>query len=289
MSETIITNGQMTHRDEDGGETQLSGETPNATSGQRITQARTTSGFPRSGADITENDVVKVNGSEGRIKDMIRVGLITKNPDGSFTITAKNGSRSAPFQDAPQQQPQEVVDGGAEEALGDDAVEASITEIAETAQPGDIMACITSYTNDGDFSDAALARVASQMNLTPEEARDRADTIRGAFEAQARAVVDQSGFDSEEVFEWARQHHPKMLKDAMLRHVTQRSTKGYKDLSAKYLENLDKANPKAFDNAVARGVTSYRRLKDGTIILKTPHGEVDWKTAVRKGWVKVSR
>lgn len=292
MSETIISNGQMTHRDETGGETKFTGETPNATTGQRITQARTTTGSPRSGSDITDNDIVKVNGKEGRIKDMLRVGLVTKNHDGSFTITDKSGPRPASSQ-APQQQPQQAQQqaGGedAGEALGDAAVEATITEVAEAAQPGDVLACISSYVNDGDFSDAALSRVANQMNLTPEEARDRANTIRGAFEAQARSVVEQSGFDGQEVFNWAWQHHPNMMKDAMRNHVTQRSTKGYKDIAAKYLENLDKANPEAFKNAVINNGITAKRLTNGTILLKTPQGEVEWKTAVRNGWVKVSR
>lgn len=282
MSETIIIDGQVSHRDNAGGETQFTGEIPTASTGQKITQARTTTGYQRSGADISENDLVKVNGSEGRIKDMLRAGLVTKNPDGSFSITPK----ADPSQ-APQQQPPQQTDPTMElEAMADPAIDAAITEVKQGAQPGDVMACILSVATEGTFSDAALSRVAAQMNLTPEEARDRAETIRGAFEAQARSVVDQTGFDSEEVFEWARQNHPAMLKDAMLRHATQRSTKGYQDIAAKYLENLDKANPQAIETAT--GVPT-KRLRDGTVLLLTPHGEIEWKTAVRKGWVKVSR
>lgn len=288
MSETIIVDGQMTHRDHDGGTVQFTGETPSATTGQKITQARTPSGFPRSGATITENDIVKVNGQEGRIKDMMRVGLITQNPDGSFSLADRNGPtnrQQGQRHDAAQDQQRDQPQG---EALSEDA-EATITEVATKAQPGDVMGCITSYASTGEFNAASLDRVASQMGLTPEVARDQAESIRAAFEAQAHAAVSASGFDAEEVFAWAWENTPDKLKTAMIKQATERTTKGYQDLVKGYTMALDRANPDAILNAqFPEGVTA-KRLKDGAIILKTPHGEVDWRTAVRNGWVKIGR
>lgn len=283
MSETIIADGKMTHRDNDGGTTQFTGETPNTTTGQTITQARTPSGFPRSGASITENDIVKVNGQEGRIKDMMRVGLITQNPDGSFSLT--DPAQRSQQKDAPQDTTQDQPQG---EALADDP-ETTITEIASKAQPGDVMGCITSFASNGEFSAAALDRVAFQMGLSPEAARDQAESIRAAFEAQAHATVSATGFDPREVLSWAQDNVPDKLKSAVIKQATERTTEGYQEIVKGYTMALDRANPEAILNAqFPEGVTA-KRMKDGTILLNTPQGEVEWKTAVRNGWVKVSR
>lgn len=55
----------------------------------RITHAATQAGFSRSGADITENDLVMIDGVQLQLRGAIAAGIITRNADGSFSLVGK--------------------------------------------------------------------------------------------------------------------------------------------------------------------------------------------------------
>ena len=87
---SVSVNGQMTQQHNNAaGTSTRTGATPVTTS-NIITEARTESGFPRSGKDIDENCIVKVNGMEGKIKCMIAGGLLQRLPDGSYALPDPN-------------------------------------------------------------------------------------------------------------------------------------------------------------------------------------------------------
>ncbi|SCA54831.1 conserved hypothetical protein [Candidatus Terasakiella magnetica] len=276
---TVGVDGDQFYRDNhQGGEAQLSGEV--AVSTDVITQARTPSGFPRTGASITENDIINLKGSEGRIKDMIAAGLVEGLPDGSYRVTSNQPSQEKPegTQESLELQ---------QESLGDD-IEASITEIAQGANQGDVLSFISTFANNaGEINETAMGRIASSMSMEPEAARDQAATITAAFEAQAHATIEQAtGMDSQDVINWAHENEPELMKKAMMQQATQRNTHGYQEIATKYVSNLDTANPDMILNAdFGEGVEAYKKGKD--IIIRHPKGETNWKTAVRAGIIKV--
>lgn len=51
-----------------------------------ITSARTRAGMPRSGKQITADDIVSIAGMETRIQDAITAGAVVQNPDGTFSM-----------------------------------------------------------------------------------------------------------------------------------------------------------------------------------------------------------
>lgn len=54
-------------------------------SGQ-IVAARSQQGMPRSGARITDHDLIDLGGVQVRIREAIAVGAVVRNPDGSFSL-----------------------------------------------------------------------------------------------------------------------------------------------------------------------------------------------------------
>ncbi|KAA0230367.1 hypothetical protein EDM76_11350 [bacterium] len=52
----------------------------------RIASARSQYGSARTGASITEGDLIDLGGLQVRIKDAIAAGVVVTNPDGSFSL-----------------------------------------------------------------------------------------------------------------------------------------------------------------------------------------------------------
>ncbi|MCO5108429.1 MAG: hypothetical protein M9907_15320 [Burkholderiaceae bacterium] len=61
----------------------------------RIASARSQFGSARTGADITEADLIDLGGLQVRIRDAISAGAVVRNHDGSFSIagSAPSGKR----------------------------------------------------------------------------------------------------------------------------------------------------------------------------------------------------
>lgn len=62
-----------------------------AANGQ-IVAARSQQGMPRSGARITDQDLVDLGGVQVRIREAIAVGAVVRNADGSFSLAGSTGS-----------------------------------------------------------------------------------------------------------------------------------------------------------------------------------------------------
>lgn len=57
-----------------------------------IVAARTQQGMPRSGARITDADIIDLGGVQVRIREAIAVGAVVRNPDGSFSLAGSAAS-----------------------------------------------------------------------------------------------------------------------------------------------------------------------------------------------------
>lgn len=62
-----------------------------AANGQ-IVAARSQQGMPRSGARITDQDLIDLGGVQVRIREAIAVGAVVRNADGSFSLAGSTGS-----------------------------------------------------------------------------------------------------------------------------------------------------------------------------------------------------
>lgn len=246
--------------------------------GGTITLARNSWGTTKTGSDITEASIINLNGMETTIKAAMAAGMVVRNADGSYAVVGAQSTQQQPAQEDPN---------AGMEGLGDDALEASITEVASKASASDVVSVINAISKNEGIPEAAIGRIASQMGLEPGEAMARAETIRQAFETQALAAIGKSGFDAQEVVAWAWANRPDLMQKAIYSHATERHTKGYGNVVKAYLGGLEKSNPQAILNAqLPQGMTA-RQMRDGSIMVSTPHGDFPWSALLRMGAVSV--
>ncbi len=158
------------------------------------------------------------------------------------------------------------------------------------ANASDILGVLGSYAEDGTVHENALGRIAAQMGIEPTEAMSRFEALKDAFTEQAYATVAKSGHDPEAVFEWAQKANPKALSAAIQAHATRRNVTGYQDIVKSYVSELDSIDPDSILNAqFGQGVTARRDRNTGDIVISALGTEMSWKTAVRRGLLKIGK
>ncbi|RAU22298.1 hypothetical protein CU669_09245 [Paramagnetospirillum kuznetsovii] len=145
--------------------------------------------------------------------------------------------------------------------------------------------------NGQPIRDSHITQAASQMGKEPAQVRAMVDQVKGAFETQARSVVDRAGLHADDVFAWASQDQKgrDLMKQAIHDQAIKRTTSGYQKVAQAYLENLDTINPDALLNAQLGEGLKVKRSSNGKIVLETPKGELEYRSAIKAGLIKISK
>ncbi|QEX23364.1 hypothetical protein FRZ61_33020 [Hypericibacter adhaerens] len=263
-----------------------SSDAPTEGDGHWLDTARTTSGRPLGRGEIDENSIVKVPGAgEFQVKTLLRDGTLIKDRDGRIVEAPKTQPNA--FDKFDQQQPS-APSAEAGEALDAEGEKLAQTIIDQTREM-DRVAAIREIIDGHGLSPATLERVASSMKVDPDKAAGMVEALVSKFSDQAaKAVAQVAPVELQDVATWARTNNPKALKAAMRSIAEDDKGAGFRALTQDYLADLPSIDPGLILNAeMPEGVTAYER--DGRVILRTPHGEVDWKSAIRSGFVTVSR
>jgi len=238
-------------------------------------------------SEIKPDTLVTVGGVTTNVRAALHAGLL-REVNGQYVSASGVSASPAQQQQEPEHQQQQQQQQPPEPAPTIDALdphsEAIMSDVvSKVAQPLAI-GTLRELIDNGENAPSTIERVAEQLNVSPAEAGQRIETLKIAFDGQARRAI---GGNSEAVLEYARQHQPQALKDAMRAHVMDGTTEGYRALARSYIEDLATVNPQAIlssKDAAARGV---RQERDGSITVLHPKaGRVAWKVAVRTGLIK---
>jgi hypothetical protein len=265
---------------------------PSAIPSGTITQGRSSSGSPIYGGAINGNSIINVGGGETTVKAARAAGLVIANADGSFSMV------SAATRAQVQQQKQADQDKARAEAQAEELgeveivapqIEGTISTFANSVSPSTVMGAVLDMSNGVDVRDSHIIHAASEMGIEPTQVRGMVEQVRSAFEAQARATVEKTGLTSDEVFAWANEHKPELMKEAIRHQATQRSTKGYQKIAQAYMENLDTINPEALLSAQLGDGLRVKKANNGRIVVETSKGDIEYRAAIRAGLITVSR
>lgn len=251
-------------------------------------------GTPRAAGELKPTDRVTVNGMEMTVQVAERMGLISRSATGGY-----EGSGKTPEAVLQEQVQPDVTDlqAPAREGFDDPNTErlfnAVTDRVARVEQVQVMNSLIDSIATkgQGEVAGNLFTTVAGQMGVEGHEAETIVGRMVGAFSRQAaKAVQDVVPVDPDDVWDWARQNQPRELRDAMRRQAMERTTEGYKALATKYLETLGETDPTSILSAELGPGVSVRKGVDGQPVLRLEGiGEVSYRTAIRSGFIKVSR
>ena len=145
-----------------------------------------------------------------------------------------------------------------------------------------VTGAVNTLAEGGDLNEHLVGQIADQMQLEPNEVRARADQLRAAHTQQAHNIV---GENASAIFDYANQHQPALLRDAINKHVTQEDPLGYDKVVQAFWLDLPK-HPAAILTARNAAQLEPQRGRDGTITVDIPgHGRTTWAAAVRAGLI----
>ncbi|QEX18049.1 hypothetical protein FRZ44_33530 [Hypericibacter terrae] len=284
VQRTTVRDGQMRH--ETVANVTKSTDAP-AQGSHWLDNARTTSGRPLSRSEIDENSIVTVPGAgQFQVKTLLRTGDLIKTPDGRIVEPPKNAFDQ--FDKQQQQQQPAAPNAEAGETLDADG-EALAQTIINGTREGDRMAAMRQLIDGNGITAATLEHIASSMHIEPDKAAGMVESLVGKFSEQAAKAVSQvAPVDLQDVAEWARANKPNDLKKAMWAIASDDKGAGFRSLTQEYIAALPTHAPHMILNAeMPEGVTAVEH--NGRVILKTPYGDFDWASAVKSGFVTVSR
>jgi len=254
--------------------------------------ARTKLGSPVAPSQITADTLVRLpNGMEVEARLAERSGFLVRNPS--------TGTYSDPFEvpaEASAGQPQAQTEGEQQEgaadgeavALPSETDEAILGRMIEATPASEQIAVVEAIIDGETLGEGVFERLAERMGVSSNEAAAAIGHIHAQMKGQADAVTGESGLDPEAVYEWAWEHHPERMRAAIRRHTGERSLTGYAELRDEYLRNLDKHDPESAGESLDVSGIPYR-VVNGRIVITTPMGEMSWTSAIKGGFLKVSR
>lgn len=240
---------------------------------------------PLAAHQVKGDSIISIDGREMTVDQAVMIGLLSPFQQGGAPAANK---LQGVTQETEQQQPEwaEEVHPDLQTEAVDMRTEETFTAVVENTSAGTQIAAVQELATDGEIGERRMAQLASEMRIEPTQLQAMIDTMRPAFEAQANKAVEAYGVDPFEVWEWAQQHCPSKMQEAINRHLTKRNTHGYSALAQEFVENLDTINPDLILSAPINGGTAS--LVRGRIVLTLQDGrQMTWSEALALGVMKL--
>jgi hypothetical protein len=242
---------------------------------------------------------VTYGGSEGRVRELVAMGVLRPSPTGGFEWANQKPSQehARPFdqgatdqpaggaeqQQNQQQEPSERLDQDTEATIGVAVEKLGVQQVAALAE----------HTMKGNDVAKLIPEVASRLGMESEQAQAVYDRTVAAFVKQAQAAASTAGVSADawdDFCEWARTERPAEKHKAESEHFEYGRTGGIKALAKEYAATGRQFDAESVLAAeFGNGITA-RKDESGAVILSIPgHGSVSFKQAVALGLIRVSK
>jgi hypothetical protein len=235
-------------------------------------------------SELTYESVVTLrNGQTMKLRSAIDAGFVKQRTDGSYASTSgQSETQKKPDQEHDDLKPEAFT-------IQNRAADESLTDLVQSTQPTTQLAAVSDLIAKGEISEHNVTQLATQLGLQPTEVNDKVAPIVSAFQQQADTLVTEYGVQPWDVWNWAKENCSAKLTDAMNRHGKLRQTSGYHAVIKDYVSAMDEIAPEQILAAEFGPGLSARKESNGKIILRTPQGEMPWKSAVRAGLIKLGK
>lgn len=250
---------------------------------------------------VTDKAVVTVRGIDMDIGIAVRKGYLAKDEHGGYYQPGREGTHSSrqqqPASQVTQQhqQRQELPkqdETPAAEKAPDLSQESNglVTELVSKVANVSVTQAVREMTSGEPLSENSIGQLATQLGVEPEEVQRRASALNAEFTKQANDIMTKHASGepegADDVFAWARDHAPTLLKQAVNDHVHYSKSDGYQRLYQAYIEALPEHFPNVILNSADAKYWGVQREPNGAITVQIPgRGRMEWKYAVRRGFI----
>jgi hypothetical protein len=256
-----------------------------------LDRGRTQAGAPVSRADLKPADLIKHEGVESRVSDLVSIGILKPSPSGGYEW---NEGFTKPATDQSQQragdQNQEQQQEKPEPAVRLSPETESAIESAVSKAGGQTVSALVDALVDG--KERAVAGItqdlAGRMGADPAHMTETVQKVTSEFQAQARNAVqmDEATFDV--MTEWAWREHPDAVRSAIRAQVDNGQLAPLRSLAEKFKATGGHLETAAELGHVAEGIQAWRDQATGRLVVHV-RGRSYWlQDALTRGIVKAT-
>uniref|UniRef100_UPI003F6FC8B3 hypothetical protein n=1 Tax=Marivita sp. TaxID=2003365 RepID=UPI003F6FC8B3 len=265
-------------------------------SGGLMATARTTSGAPIMNRIPNGNDLVKYGGMEFSLNVAANMGLVQRNPDGTYSDKEASAALKDPASQAQAQTKADNAQGKTESAASGvsfgEAGDTVMKELMSAQNPGDLFKSIDSVIHTGNLDKGTIERMASMAGVEPEEMMAQVTTVwQGAYDAATDFMADV-GIEDEGAFTAFLNDNPKLqanLMESARNFFVHHKTEGLQTMADAYLPQMDRYEGDRVRAMLTDAGYDHTTDGKGRVRVNIDGASVGWDVAVQQRIITFSQ
>jgi len=244
----------------------------------------------------TGGDIVMYQGQGIPLNVAADMGLVVRNPDGTFAdnpATLRNPATEAQAKAPSKEGTSNGKDKGEPEGVSfGETGDAAMADLMAGQNPGDLFKTVDSVLHHGDVDKATIERMASMAGVEPDEMETQVNTVwQGAYDAASDFMADV-GIEDGEAFQAFITSDTKRMSDMMeaaRNYFVHHKTEGLQTMADAYLPQMDRYETSRVRDMLTDAGYQFADKPGGGIDVMVNGVPVSWEVAVKQKIVTFSQ
>ncbi|MCD1625806.1 hypothetical protein K7H22_07385 [Seohaeicola saemankumensis] len=258
---------------------------------------RSQAGSPIMTRNPNGNDLIKYQGATITLDVAAHLGLVNRNPDGSFSDKATTAALKDPTSGA--KAPADKANEKRAEAEDDtvtfgEKAQATLQELLATQKhhPGNMFRAVDSVLHTGDLDATAIERMASIEGVEPAEMRAKVETVwQGAYDT-GTDILAEAGIEDEDAFQafiTSDLRRKSEFTEAARNLFVHGKPEGLRAMAEAYLPAMDRYEGARVKAMLTEAGWQFSEKAGGGINVIVHGTQVPWEVAVKQKIITFSR
>lgn len=258
-------------------------------SGGVMATVRSPSGSPLMSRSPNGSDIIMYQGMGIPLSVAANMGLVTRNPDGSFSDKEAPAVLKDPTAEAKAKAPSEKATGATDEVTFGEAAEATLTELMGSQMPGDLIKTVDSVLLTGDVDAATIGRMASMEGIEPAEMAEKVATVwQGAYDAASDFMGIENG-EAFQAFITSDTRRKADMVEAARNFFMHNKPEGLQTMADAYLPAMDRYEGSRVKAMLTEAGYQFADRPGGGVDVLVNGQPISWEVAVKQKIITFSR
>jgi hypothetical protein len=259
-------------------------------SGGVMATVRSPSGSPLMSRSPNGSDIIMYQGMGIPLSVAANMGLVNRNPDGSFSDKEAPAALKDPTAKARAKAPAEGKTQGATDGVTfGEAAEATLSELMAGQMPGDLIKTMDSVLLTGDVDAATIGRMASMDGSEPAEMAEKVATVwQGAYDAASDFMGIENG-EAFQAFITSDTRRQADMIEAARNFIMHNKTEGLQTMADAYLPAMDRYDGSRVKAMLTEAGYQFADRPGGGVNVMVNGQPISWEVAVKQKIITFSR
>ncbi len=258
-------------------------------SGGIMATVRSPSGSMLMSRSPNGSDIIMYQGMGIPLSVAANMGLVTRNPDGSFSDREAPAALKDPTAEAKAKAPAEKATGATDGVTFGEAAEATLTELMGSQMPGDLIKTVDSVLLTGDVNAATIGRMASMAGVEPAEMTEKVATVwQGAYDAASDFMGIENG-EAFQAFITSDTQRKADMVEAARNFFMHNKTEGLQTMADAYLPAMDRYEGSRVKAMLTEAGYQFADRPGGGVNVLVNGQPISWEVAVKQKIITFSR